>query len=104
LDPLQGDDPARRFLADRRLHLKKARSVLDNIRRYWNAPQPDETLIADPRPSADSIIARCKSEKNGRTIYAIPRHLLERVAASADWRRREAKRKAWVTRQNKSSV
>lgn len=103
LDPAQGNDAVRSFLAEKGLRLKTATSVINNVRRYWQS-MPTDTFSAKRRPSADSIIARCKRDKNGRTTYEIPKFLLEGVVRYAKQRRGETKRKAWKTRQKKSSV
>jgi len=102
LDPREDDDAARRFLAQRGLALKKPRSVLDNFRRYWEQ-RPSGAFDTWQR-SADSIITDWKRLKNGRTIYCIPKILLEKLAKFAKLRRKESKRKAWRSRQRKSCV
>ena len=103
LDPKKDDDPVRQYLAAQGLPLKKAQSVLDNFRRYYNA-LPKNTWMADRRPGVESVIARCKRVSDGRKIYALPRFMLESIVEHAKWRRRESKRKAWRNRQTKSSV
>ena len=135
LDPQKDDDEARQFLAKHGLRLKTARSVLDNIRDYWNA-RPKRTVINIRRTvrrtggatiiddsslgrwlrkmvrnrvrvqheSAESIIAKCKTVLDGRTIYNIPKFLLQDIADHAHRRRLEAKRKAWNTRKRREAA
>ena len=93
LDPNKHTDPAREFLAERGWPLKTPRAVLDQIRKSWDA-RPKNTLTAAYRQSADALIAQCKTDLNGRTIYKIPTFLLESAADHAKQQRREYKRRA----------
>ena len=93
LDPGSDDDEVRRFLAGLGLKLKTHRAVLDNIRR-WRQPEMP----------FDELVARFKRAKNGKEVFAIPRFVLKDVAVYAKACRTESKRKAWKTRQKKSSV
>lgn len=103
LDPQKDDDPARQYLAKQGLLLKKAESVLDNFRRYYNS-LPKDTLMADRRPNVESVIARCERLTERKKTYALPKFMLESIVEHARWRRRESKRKAWRSRQTKSFV
>jgi hypothetical protein len=103
LDPKKDDDPVRQYLDEQGLHLKRAQSVLDNFRRYYNS-LPKDTWMANQRPNVESVIARCERVSNGEKTYAIPKFMLESLVEHAKWRRRESKRKAWRNRQTKSSV
>jgi hypothetical protein len=103
LDPGKDDDPARQFLAEQGLHLKRAQSVLDNFRRYYNS-LPKDTWKPDQRPNVEVVIARCERVSDGKKTYAIPRFMLESIVEHGKWRRRASKRKTWRSRQTKSSV
>jgi hypothetical protein len=102
LDKTKDTDPARQFLDERGLHLKTERGVLDIVRRSWKA-RPKNTLTAPFRESADAIVARCETTSNGKTIYKIPRFLLEDAADYAERRRRESKRK-WASQKAKKRL
>jgi len=102
------EDEALSYLAQHGLPLKTARAALNNIRRYLDA-RPTETergkvMTAPLRESPASVIAKCERVKNGRKVYDIPKFLLEGAVDSAKSRRSENKRKAWKTRQRKSSA
>jgi hypothetical protein len=98
LDPKKDDDPVREYLAKQGLRLKKAQTVLDNFRRYYNAPLPKGAYRAYSRPSAESVIARCERVTAGRKTYAIPKFVLDHIMQYVVRHRREAKRKSWHTR------
>lgn len=102
LDLAKDDDAARQFLAANGLLIKTGRVVLDNIRCYWNE-LPKDIFGAETRESAKHLVANFKV-KNSKTVYAIPKHLLQKVVTRAKRRRSYSKRKAWKTRQNKSPV
>jgi hypothetical protein len=103
LDPQKDDDAARQFLADSGLPRKTGKAVLNNIRDAVKA-RPNDTLLAQHRETPDVLIARCKTVSNGRTIYNIPKFLLQEAADHADWRRRKSKRKAWNTRKSRETT
>jgi hypothetical protein len=102
LDNEENEDDVRRFLADRGMRFKTARGVLENLRRYLKSPTP--LNLFRPPVDPNRIIDKCKRTRDGRTIYAIPATFLESVAAVAQLRRSEAKRRAWRTRKGKSNV
>jgi hypothetical protein len=85
LDPEKNDDPARQYLAEQGLPLKKAQSVLHNVSRCYNAGSYAE------------IIARSECISNGKKTYAIARSVLESIARHAKRRKNESKRKSWHT-------
>jgi hypothetical protein len=103
LDPEKDTDAVRDFLSKRGLQLKTKTGVLDNIRDAWNA-RPKNTLSAGFRQSADAIVAQCKKTSNGRTIYNIPRFLLEDTAEYAKRRSRARKRKSWDLKRPQKAV
>jgi len=97
-DPAKNDDPARQFLTEiwpTKQPPKTARAVLENVRRYWDRPQPGRPFSI---PSADSMLAKCRRGKGGKTTYLFPKLMLEGVAAYMKERGRESKRKSWETR------
>jgi hypothetical protein len=99
LDPQKYDDPARQFLAAHGLPLKKARSVLDNVRRYCDKPVPQGTHSLHSRPSADAVIARCERiTAQGKKTYAIPKYILNGIIYYAKERRMQSKRESWRKR------
>lgn len=99
LDPQKDDDPARQFLAAHGLPLKKARSVLDNVRRYCDKPVPRGTHSLHSRPSADAVIARCERiTAEGKKTYAIPKYILDGIIYYAKERRMQSKRESWRKR------
>jgi hypothetical protein len=98
LDPKKDDDPARQYLARQGVCLKKAQSVLDKFRDYYDAPLPKDTYRAYSRPSANSMIARCERVTEGRKTYAMPKFMLDNIIRYAMQRRREDKRRSWHTR------
>jgi hypothetical protein len=99
LDPQKDDDPARQFLAAHRLPLKKARSVLDNVRRYCDKPVPQGTHSLHSRPSADAVIARCERiTAEGKKTYAIPKYILNGIIHYAKERSMQSKRESWRKR------
>jgi len=81
-DRAQNDDPARQFLAEKGVRLK-APGVVKNIRCYYG-------------PKA---LEKCKRIKNRKEVFAIPRFILEGVAAEVISRDREKKRKSYHKRQ-----
>ena len=99
LDPQKDDDPVRQFLAAHELPLKKARSVLENVRRYCDKPVPQGTHSLHSRPSADAVVARCERiTAKGKKTYAIPKYILNGITCYAKERKMQSKREYWRKR------
>lgn len=88
LDQKNDDSPACIFLREHGLKLKTARAALENIQRHCRS----------------GILVEYKVEKDNKSVYRIPRYLLEKIAPRAKRARAESKRKGHKTRQRKSSV
>jgi hypothetical protein len=96
LDPAKHTDPVRDFLAKYGLLLKAPSAVLNHIRDVWNA-RPKDAIASKYTGSADALITHCKTVSDGKTIYKIPKFLLEAAADHANQRRKETKRKSYHT-------
>ena len=94
LDPRKDTDPAREYLAECGLRLKAAWAVLKHVRKMWNE-RPEGTLTAGNRKSANALIAQCATDLDGKTIYKIPRFVLEFTADHAKQHRRETDLQSW---------
>jgi hypothetical protein len=98
LDPGKSTDPARAYLTEQGLHLKKAGAVLNNVREAWET-RPADLILG----SADALIAHCRSFSDGETIYKIPRFLLRAAADRANQRRKQTKLANWKKTGNKKA-
>jgi hypothetical protein len=99
LDPEKDDDPARQYLAEHGLQLKRARSVLDNFRRYYNKPLPEGTYRLHSRLGAEAVIEKCERiTAEGKKTYAMPKSILDGMIHYAKDRSVERKRESWRKR------
>ena len=97
------NDEVRAFLDSNGLRLKRPRSVIENLRRFWNQPQK-QVGFSVARMDIETLLKRCERVIGGKKTYAFPRHVLQMLADNAQARVKEAKRKGWKTRQGKNGV
>lgn len=98
LDPEKDTDQARAYLAEQGLSIKTGRTVLDHIREAWNA-RP-----ADMISGSFDVLANCRRSLDGKTVYWIPRFLLEAVARMKKSHRKKIKQKSRINRAPKNSA
>ncbi len=97
------DDEVRAFLVSNGLQLKRPRSVIENLKRFWSQPR-ERVGFSVARMDIETLLKRCERTTGGKKTYAFPRHLLQMLANNAQALAKEAKRKGWKTRQRKNGV
>ena len=101
LDPQAHDDPAREYLREQYgfSNLKKAKTVLDNFRRFHNVlPKASDgrpVVWAIDKPDCEGVIKSWEREKDGRTVHSIPRSALNWLGRLVNARRTDQKVKSW---------
>jgi len=90
LDPAKQSDPARDYLGEHGLCLKRVDKVLEHVRKAWSERQ--HPLTMPQYREADAVIGRKVS--NGKTIYLIPRFLLEAAVTISKNNRKRSRQKS----------
>jgi hypothetical protein len=97
LDPEKESDSARDYLDERHLHLKTAAAVIEHVRKA-QAARPWNMMWG-----RSDVVEHCATSRNGKTIYLIPRFLLNwileihrrnRKGSTRKWRTKSSRRKA----------